>query len=409
MHVAPAAPSSPPRRLAPLSGPRSVAEGEGRAEAAGRFWNGSAGDDGERERAEEAIQGMSVAQLRGFISAAGLSFTDCLEKPDLVERAREAAATGAGAAASLFTPVPEPAPARKAAQTGGRRPGRAPAPEPTGARRSPQSNSSARSLFGQDGVKVGAGAAPNASRAPAPAFSTAAGPSPPPAAPPRLKRADLTAEFWREESGWKHAPLLNLVMHVRAAAMFAAGVGSFVLAQQATDDDAATAASHCDTLRRWIVVGSVCVALAGALAPIIWRKLRATKLERGVGAAKRLREKGFGNSRLGRSKDNAARHRGSIERFGGCVAFPVTVCFVGIQVVGFSAETGQCSTSLQNSALLFICCLYFVLCFQCVCIQSVQCSMWKELDLTLVDDEEADEEHDRSINRSVSGQHAPEP
>ena len=91
------------------------------------------------------------------------------------------------------------------------------------------------------------------------------------------------------------------------------------------------------------------------------------------------------------------------------MAFPVTICFIGIQVVGFSAETEQCSASLQNSALVFICCLYFVLCFQCVCIQSVQCSLWKELDLTLVDDEEADEEHDRSINRSVSGQHAPEP
>lgn len=392
------APPSPPRRLQPLSGLRTVAEGKGRAEAAGRFWE-AGGGNGEMERAEEAIRGMSVAQLRGFISAAGLSFADCVEKADLVERAREAAATGAGPSASLFTPVPEPAPAQKATRAGERRPGPTPAPAP-------------RSLFGQGGVKVGAGAAPGApdsSRAPAPAFPSAKGPSSPPAGP-RLNRADLTAEFWREESGWKHAPLLNLVMHGRAAVMIAAGICSFVLAQQSADDDAETAVwpSHCDTLRRWIVVGSVCVALAGALAPFIWRKLRATKLERGVGAAKRLREKGFGKSRLTRSKDNSARHRGSVERLGGCVAFPVTVCFIGIQVVGFSAETEQCPAPLQNSAMVFICCLYFVLCFQCVCIQSLQCSIWKELDLTLLDDEEADEEHDRSINRSV-GQHAPEP
>ena len=112
-------PGSPPRRLQPLgAGPRSVADAEGNAAAAGRFWTDtdqpqqppqqrpavSAEDDA-------AIQGMSIAQLRGFISAAGLAYADCIEKPELQERAREAAATGK-AVASLFSPAPEPAPAR---------------------------------------------------------------------------------------------------------------------------------------------------------------------------------------------------------------------------------------------------------------------------------------------------------
>ena len=308
MHVA-QVPRSPPRRLAPLSGPRSVEEAEGQANAAGRFWEGGARDTGERERAEEALTGRSVAQLRGFLSAAGLSFADCVEKPDLVERAREAAATGAEAAASLTRrrrSLRQPA-------------GQAPRLLRHRLARAVRAGASTRSLFGQAASRL----APVPPRTPAGRRRRHFRPphaSPPPAAPPQLNRADLTAEFWREESGWKHAPLLNIVMHVRAMVMFTAGVSSFVLALQATGDDAATATSHCDTLRRWIVVGSVCVALAGALAPFIWRKLRATKLQRGVGAAKRLREKGFGNSRLGRSKDNAARHRGSIERLGGCVA-----------------------------------------------------------------------------------------
>ena len=424
MHSAapPAAPHSAPapRRLQPLPpAPRSAADIQGQ-----RIGAGQSGDV-EAKRADDAINGMSVAQLRGFISAAGLSFTDCVEKSDLVGRAREAAATGAGAAASLFTPAPEPAAARKPTQPSDRQPGApaayvptAPAPAPDAGRRSPN-NSAARSMFDSDGVKVGAGAAPHSTRPPAPASPSGSAHSAGGAwAPPQPRRAHITPDFWREESGWKHAPVLNLLVHVRAAVMLVAGVGGFVLAQQGTSHEHIARPSHCDTLRRWVVVGSVCLALAGALAPVIWCKLRATKLERGVGSAKRLREKGIGRSRLSRSKDNTARHRGCMERLGGCVAFPVTVCFVGMQVVGFSAETAQCSASLQAGSTLLICSMYFVLCFQCVCINGAQCSLWKEVDLTMVDDEEADEEHDRSIHRARTpsgngeasgGQQVPEP
>ena len=426
MHSAapPAAPPSAPapRRLQPLPpAPRSVAsDAQGQRAGAGR----SGGF--EAQRADDAINSMSVAQLRGVISAAGLSFTDCVEKSELVERAREAAATGAGAAASLFTPAPEPAPARKPTRASDQRPSApaayvptAPAPAPDAGRRSPN-NSATRSLFGSDGVKVGTGAAPHSTRPPAPASPSGSARSADGAwAPPRPRnREHITRDFWREESGWKHAPLLNLVVHIRATVMLVAGVSGFVLAQQGTSHAHDARPSHCDTLRRWVVVGSVSLALAGALAPFIWRKLRAVKLERGVGSAKRLREKGFGSSRLSRSKDNTARHRGCMERLGGCFAFPVIVCFVGIQAVGFSAETAQCSASLQSGSTLLICSMYFVLCFQCVCVNSVQCSLWKEVDLTMVADEEADEEHERSIHRAVTpsgtadargGQQVPEP
>jgi hypothetical protein len=416
-------PGSPPRRLQPLgAGPRSVADAEGNAAAAGRFWTDadqpqqppqqrpavSAEDDA-------AIQGMSIAQLRGFISAAGLAYADCIEKPELQERAREAAATGK-AVASLFSPAPEPAPARPppvppaaAASARASYVPAAPAPAPAGRGGRSPNNSSARSLFGSDGLKVDGGEAPRASpdsaRAPAPPFPGAAtgraGLDATRAAV-RLHRGHVTAEFWREESSWRNATLLNLVVHIRAAIMLAAGLGSFALAIQ-TDDEAAALPrpGHCDTLRRWIIVGSACVAMAGTLAPLTWRKLRATKLERGVGTAKRLREKGFGSSRLSRSKENSARHRSCSEKLGGCVAFPVTVCFIGAQVVGFRSETEQCSVALQNSSTLFICCLYFLVCFQCFCIQSIQCSLWKELDLTMIDDDDADVEHQRM--RMASG------
>ena len=47
---------------------------------------------------EEEIDSMSVKELRSFITQAGLSFADCIEKSDLRARAREAAAKGGGAA-----------------------------------------------------------------------------------------------------------------------------------------------------------------------------------------------------------------------------------------------------------------------------------------------------------------------
>ena len=49
---------------------------------------------------------MSVAQLRAFISSAGLSHADCLEKPELRDRAREAAAIPP----RMALPEPEPEP-----------------------------------------------------------------------------------------------------------------------------------------------------------------------------------------------------------------------------------------------------------------------------------------------------------
>jgi phospholipase/carboxylesterase len=50
--------------------------------------------------AEEEIDSMSVKELRSFITQAGLSFADCIEKSDLRARAREAARAKGGAGAS---------------------------------------------------------------------------------------------------------------------------------------------------------------------------------------------------------------------------------------------------------------------------------------------------------------------
>lgn len=50
--------------------------------------------------AEEEIDSMSVKELRSFITQAGLSFADCIEKSDLRARAREAAAKNAKASSS---------------------------------------------------------------------------------------------------------------------------------------------------------------------------------------------------------------------------------------------------------------------------------------------------------------------
>jgi hypothetical protein len=58
------------------------------------------------------VETMSVAQLRAFISSAGLSHADCLEKPDLRDRAREAAAIPPRMALPEpeLEPEPEPEP-----------------------------------------------------------------------------------------------------------------------------------------------------------------------------------------------------------------------------------------------------------------------------------------------------------
>ena len=49
-------------------------------------------DGGEGLRESLVLETMSVAQLRAFISSAGMSHADCLEKSEMVERAREAEA-----------------------------------------------------------------------------------------------------------------------------------------------------------------------------------------------------------------------------------------------------------------------------------------------------------------------------
>ena len=53
---------------------------------------GEEGEEGEDLRESLVLETMSVAQLRAFISSAGLSHADCLEKSEMLDRAREAQA-----------------------------------------------------------------------------------------------------------------------------------------------------------------------------------------------------------------------------------------------------------------------------------------------------------------------------
>ena len=226
----------------------------------------------------------------------------------------------------------------------------------------------------------------------------------------KLRRSAVSAEFWREESSWKNAFLLNIVMHVRAATMLLAGLGGLILSASAeTTGAGGEAEPHCVTLRRWMLVGSCCIGAGGVLAPYTWWKLRGTKLERGTLSARRLREKGFGNSRLGRSAHNTARQRGTVEKLAGCVGFPVLVCFIGVQIVGFSSTTDACADSLRTALTLYVGCLYGLVAFQCVCIQAVQCRHWRALDRTMLDDDEADEEAARVERPASAGTTARDP
>ena len=373
----------------------AVARAEADSEAAAAFWQPQPPDAEAppsqrqaplRPAEQESLPAMSVGELRAFIAKAGLTYDDCLEKHELQARAREAAAR-------MPVNSPEPAPvgsggvAEARAEAAQRAAGCVPcAPAPAPA---------------NDGKRAtGAGAAPtNAARAAAP-----------PAAAPRngavkLRRGHITPAFWREESSWRNACMWNLVMNVRALVMLGAGIYTLKLVYSTddtvpnhwTDDQGRSlpVPNHCNRLSHWLVVGAVSIAFGGALAPFTWYRLRATKLERGVGTAKRLREKGFGRTRMSRSEDNAARHRGCLERWTSCISFPVTACFIGAQILGFSTDTETCPPSIQDASTLFICSLYFLVAFQCVCIQSVQCTLWKELDQTMADDDDEDTHEQR--------------
>ena len=64
---------------------------------------------------EEEIDTMSVKELRSYITQAGMSFADCIEKSDLRARAKEAAAkggsvkVGGGGGGAAAAPAPAPA------------------------------------------------------------------------------------------------------------------------------------------------------------------------------------------------------------------------------------------------------------------------------------------------------------
>merc|ERR1711907_654401 len=52
------------------------------------------GPQAQAKMSSEDIGSMSVKELKGFISAHGLDFSDCVEKADLIARAKEAASKG---------------------------------------------------------------------------------------------------------------------------------------------------------------------------------------------------------------------------------------------------------------------------------------------------------------------------
>jgi hypothetical protein len=202
-----------------------------------------------------------------------------------------------------------------------------------------------------------------------------------------LDRGRIRAEFWREESS--HNVKLNCSMYLKGLIMLVPGAVCmmYVLLTSMPVGVHHSVLSHCRSLRGWLVFASGCSIVIGTASPLAWRSLRATKLERGVETARRLREKGFGHTRMGRSKHNAQRQRKQFEKLAGCLVIPALVAFIGMQVKLFSSASKDCG-GVYSAAVGYTIAMYSSFLYQLTCLQVMQCTAWREVDALLAEDDE---------------------